>query len=271
MKIVEVNFGEIKDNGLSIFSDIYQRKVSGYVIRNFFGEEELKLLKEVFQAYPGEYFEPYDGFYSLPRPFNFIFNTSKTDLDSEARYIYKELEDRGIRSRFNERLSKLSADMDIDYSNPSGISTFSRTWSALRELKPNKGMFEIHCGRLFQGANNVFYNYFRQVADVDVQMTFLMIVQKPETVTSDIDVYEAHWEEVDKKLDSDTLQSNQGVAMPLSEIPCNHVQLEPGDVLIFDEGNYWHAVPEFSGAQSRLSFGGFITKYRYEDKVMVWV
>lgn len=271
MKILEVDFNEIENGELSVFSEISQRNVAGYVIRNFFQQEQLDILKEIFEKYPHRYFQPYDGFLSLPRPFNFLFRTSREEHQTECNYVFNELREKGIQQVFNDNISRLSGNTEIIYSETGQQNSFSKCWGALRKLEAEYGMFEIHCGRLFQEANPVFYNFFRQIADVDIQMTFLLMVQKPEVVHSDIDIYEAHWEEIGFKVNEHTLRYNNGRNVLLKDLPCKKVLLNAGDILIFDEGNYWHAVPEFQGKIPRISFGGFITKYRHQDTVQVWV
>lgn len=254
MVIHELDFEQVSKTGIdSVFTEISERKSGGYLFRNFFDETSLKKLKSVFEKYPHPYFQPYEGFDSLPRPFNFIFKTNQDDWKRECDYIFQNLEKQGLQEVFREKIKKISGDTQLIFSSADEKNTFSNSWAALRRLAPDKGMFEVHCGRLFQDANKPFYNFFRQKADVDIQMTFLMVVDKPQQSVSDIDIYNAHWEEIGEKTDPDTLKDRKGNLLPLSSIECHRVQLKQGDILIFDEGNYWHAVPEFSGEISRLS------------------
>lgn len=272
MLIKEIDFQNKEEiKRISVFQDISQGVCGGYVVRNFFDMDSLAMLKEIFENYPHDYFRPYDGFESLPRPFNFIFRTEKTDWNRECDYMYKSLAQRGIFEKFKSQMRDLVGDTHLIFSSPEQTQSFSNSWSSLRRLAPNKGMFEIHCGRLFQNDNTTFYNYFRNIADVNMQMVFLMIVDKPQVVESDIDIYEAHWEEYGVKIDENTLARNDGTRHVLEDIPVHRVQLRPGDILFFDEGNYWHAVPEFSGDKGRISFGGFATKYKHENTVQFWV
>ncbi len=272
MVIREINFNDKDDlHQVSVLDDIRTRKYGGYVVRNFLDKETLKVLKNIFENYPNEYFEPYDGFESLPRPFNFIFKTNQEDWKRECDYMYRSLKDKGVLDLFSENIRQITGKTRLVYSSPSQTHSFSKSWSSIRRLAPNKGMFGIHCGRLFQEANTTFYNYFRNVADVDMQMVFLIIVDKPDSVESDIDIYDAHWEDYGKKIDEYTLASKDGTQFLLKDIACHRVKLNPGDVLFFDEGNYWHAVPEFSGDRGRISFGGFMTQYKHENTVQIWV
>lgn len=271
MNIIDVDFNQINKGDYSVFSDIAERKVSGYIIRNFFQQEQLDILKGIFVNFPSPHFKPYDGFLSLPRPFNFIFKTSKQEHQVECDYMFDALKKSGIQQAFHQNISKFSDDTKIIYSESGQENSFSKCWGAVRKLEPEYGMFEIHCGRLFQGANPVFYNFFRQIANVDIQMTFLLMVQKPEIVDSDINIYEAHWEDIGHKINEETLRYNNGNDVLLKDLPYKKVLLNAGDILIFDEGNYWHAVPEFQGKIPRISFGGFITKYKHEDAIQIWV
>ncbi|MCO5233294.1 MAG: hypothetical protein M9888_06125 [Chitinophagales bacterium] len=256
---------------LTVFKDISEGNCSGYVIRNFFDSALLDKLRDIFYQYPHEYFVPYDGFESLPRPFNFIFKTEQSDWKREADYIYTQLEKKGISEVFQSRMKKLVGNTELFFSSPQQAHSFSKSWSSLRRLQPEKGYFEVHCGRLFQDANKTFYNFFRNVANVDMQMVFLMIVDRPEDTVSDIDIYSANWNEVNEKVDAEYLKDRNGNVLALKDMEVERIQLNEGDILFFDEGNCWHAVPRFSGNKARMSFGGFVTQYREKDKVQFWV
>jgi hypothetical protein len=253
----------------SCIQSLFSNEYNGLIVRGFLSSDEIEFLRKTYNSYPADAYEVYAGFNSLPRPFDHIKNRSPKNYEIEAAYFSNTLRSHGFDECFRNRLSEISKDYLIHFNDQSGSLTRSLTWASIRELKPDKGSFEIHCGRLFQHLNEEFFSFFSKSAEVDSQLAFLIMLQRPEN-ECDIEVFDLTWSASSTKLDKNTLVSNSGEKIDVNKIPSEKIILNEGDLLLFDEGNYWHKVSHFSGNMSRLSFGGFITKIIGRDGVLVW-
>ena len=253
----------------SIFSKLHNNEIDACIYRNFLDRREIQEILDVYLDLKDETYEVYDGYKAIPRPFDHIPRNPIEDYNKEVRNYLGAMKAKGINSWFHKKLSSLSPDYKVIFNSDKEAITKSATWSSLRHLDLGKGYFEIHCGRLFQDSNEAYYKYFSQKADVDSQLAFLIVLQRPET-SCDIEIFDLTWDEVNVKLDKNNLQDKNLNPLPLANIPSERVQLQEGDILIFDEGNYWHLVPPFGGDLPRVSFGGFITRIKDTKEVVVW-
>lgn len=268
MVIKELSY-PIKVAEKSCITSLFSNEYNALIIRNFLGVDDIKFLRDTYNRYPGGAYEVYSGFNALPRPFDHIRNSPPEKYEIEAAYFSNTMMSNGFDDYFKNRLSEISRDFIIQFNDQSGSLTKSLTWASIRELKPEKGSFEIHCGRLFQHLNEEFFSFFSKSAEVDSQLAFLIMLQRPEN-ECDIEVFDLTWYESSTKLDKNTLVSISGEKIDVNKIPSERINLGEGDLLLFDEGNYWHKVSHFTDNMSRLSFGGFITKIIGGDEVLVW-
>jgi hypothetical protein len=264
----ELNYESDKVNVDSIFRSIHNSAFDVCVIRNFLNRDEVERIVEIYNQNVQHNYEVYDGYKALPRPFDHIPRTPAAQYNQEIATYLQAMESSGVKESFITKLKNLSPDYTI-HLNTNDAFAKSGTWSSLRELELGKGYFEVHCGRLFQEWNEDFYDFFSQKADIDNQLAFLVVLQRPET-NCDIEIFDLKWTEADVKIDTNTLKLKTGEVLTLDKIPSKKVILNEGDMLIFDEGNYWHLVPPFGGEKPRLSFGAFITKLIDKDEVVLW-
>lgn len=269
MDIQELDISTLNGKKISVFSAILERRKIGYVIRNFFNQDDVNQIKKSFLEYPKTSFKPFESYTALPRPFDQIAQNGKSDYDEEISYLstYPALTD--IRKTFTDNLKKIAGNIELILSSSEQSLTHSKAWASIRALAVNKGSFELHCGNLFINWNERFFEQQAKHFKIDTHLAFFIMIQKPDTET-DIIIYDAHWDEVKEKVDPNTLKNIHNETLPIDKIPSFRVNLQPGDLIIFDESNYWHMVPPFGGTQPRITFGGFISKFVNENKLMFW-
>ena len=269
MIIQEINFSQLPFLEESIFDSIYQHKTNGFVIQNFLNPNEVNNATNVFAQASVQVNTPFEGYRALPRPFNFL------DLNSPDAY-YQECEDfqritevNGLFETFQKKMKLLAKQTSVSYATPYQNVSLSKAWASLRELQVNKGKFELHCGRLFKQFNSEFYDHFAGKAEVERQLSFFIMIQKPLT-DCDIEIYDAHWNDYEMRNGEHTLISHKGQTVDVRSLPSYKAKMKEGDMLIFDGAHYWHQVSGFGGEKSRYTFGGFITKFKEGNQVMVW-
>lgn len=267
MKIIDAAYHPDHSN-LDILKDLEQGNSDVVVLRNFLNPDEIQDLLQVFHNY-NQYYQVYDGYIGFPRPFDHIPRNPQQDYDSETKAYLQNMKHNNIGARFQAKLKTLSQSYHLQFNDTSRQITHSKTWSSMRELALGKGYFEIHCGRLFQDWNKDYFDFFSGKADIDTQFAFLIVLQRPET-DCDIEIFDLTWQNCDTKINKDFLQLKTGEKLRVQNIPSEKVVLMEGDVLVFNEGDYWHLVPPFIGEKPRISFGGFMTKLKDNQNYLVW-
>ncbi len=269
MLIHTINFFDLPVFEKSIFDQIYQRETSGYVVQNFFSQEETAKAKDIFKQATVPINNPFEGYYALPRPFNFLDIENPAAYHAECNDFQRITEQNGLFDAFQIKLKQMAADVEILYATPTQNNSLSKAWASIRELEVNKGRFDLHCGRMFKQYNSEFYDHFAGEAEIERQLSFFVLIQKPET-NCDIEIFDAHWSDYEVRESLHTLRSHEGTVVDVRNLASHKVNMQDGDMLIFDGAHFWHQVPGFGGDRSRYTFGGFITKFKTGNRVMVW-
>ena len=268
MKIKEYSSNSISPDSLNVLSELESNEVDVVILRNFLTTTEIQDLISVYKTIKNWYVF-YDGYKACPRPFDHISRNSIDDYKIECINFIEAFGINETSKKFQNKLRSISTDYVLEFNDESNDVNYSHIWSSIKELTSGKGYFEIHCGRLFKDWNKDFFEHFAKKADIDTQFAFLTILQRPEN-SCDIEIFDLRWDQVSTKIDKYNLQEKNGDVLPIDKIKSEKVQLNVGDVLIFDEGNFWHLVPPFKGDLDRISFGGFITKLLDKKSYLVW-
>jgi hypothetical protein len=268
MKIKEYSSNNINLTSLNVLTDLESKEVDVAILRNFLTKNEIQELISVYKSTKNWYVF-YDGCNAYPRPFDHISRNSIDEYRVECNNFLEAFNKNETSKRFQKKLKSISTDYSLEFNDASKNINDSETWSSFKQLASGKGYFEIHCGRLFQDWNKSFFERFARKADIDTQFAFLTLLQRPEN-DCDIEIFDLKWDEVSTKIDKNNLQRKNGEVLPIDQIKSVKFQLNVGDVLIFDEGNFWHLVPPFNGNLERISFGGFITKLLDNNNYLVW-
>ena len=268
MKLKEYIFNTESPTALNVLKELESKQTDVVILRNFLSATEIQELLSVYKP-NSNWYTVYDGYDAFPRPFDHIPRNPLEDYKNECANYIESINENQIASRFQEKLRTISTEYSLDFNDAAHNINDSQTWSSLRQLALGKGYFEIHCGRLFQDWNKNYFDKFARKADIDTQFAFLIVLQRPET-NCDIEIFDLTWDEASIKIDTNHLQKKNDEIVHIDQLRSEKVQLWEGDVLIFDEGNYWHLVPPFTGDQVRISFGGFMTKLLDNKNYLVW-
>jgi len=268
MKLKEYIFNSESPTALNVLKELESKQTDVVILRNFLSATEIQELLSVNKL-NSNWYTVYDGYDAFPRPFDHIPRNPLEDYEKECKNYITSINENQIASRFQEKLQTISTEYVLDFNDASLNINDSQTWSSLRQLALGKGYFEIHCGRLFQNWNKNYFDKFARKAEIDTQFAFLIVLQRPET-NCDIEIFDLTWDEASIKIDTNHLQKKNGEIVHIDQLKSEKVQLNVGDVLIFDEGNFWHLVPPFNGDLDRISFGGFITKLLDNKTYLVW-
>jgi hypothetical protein len=265
--LIEVDFEEAAQKNLSVLSDVFMDRAIGIVLRKFLPADQVATVKSLIDGYPHGLFEPFTGYSALPRPFDQIGQHSVEDYRSEVGYLNSG-DFTGLRETFLSQFGRVAGKTQFKTALPGQVHSLSEAWASARILQPGVGSFELHCGNLFPEWNQEFFAKQGVAFDIRQHLAFLMMVQRP-AAQYDIEIYRAHWDTFRQKASSDALIDAHGHEVGLDRIVCHRILLNPGDLLIFDESNYWHRVTGFYGPE-RITFGGFISRFKEQDSVLLW-
>ncbi|MBI1286613.1 MAG: hypothetical protein GC178_03450 [Flavobacteriales bacterium] len=143
----------------------------------------------------------------------------------------------------------------------------------LRLLKPLTGALEVHCGNLFHGQHNKFYEFIDDNVGSYDQLSYFYVVQPSES--SDLILFAREWSEGQHKKEFEqmyTFTDENGKVVDCSEYGIDRmtIRLEPGDFLTFAGGPIWHMVDEVKGHAGRITVGGFMGFTHDDMEVQVW-
>jgi len=265
--LTELDFEETAASGASVLSDVLDGRSIGFVIRGFLLPSHVDSIKSLIAAFPHPLFEPFAGYQALPRPFDQLEQNNIEGYRDEVNYLNSS-EFVQLKASFMDRLHRVVGTTRVTASQPGHDHSVSEAWASARVLQPDLGSFELHCGNLFRNWNQKFFAKQEQAFDISQHLAFFTMIQKP-TATCDIEIYRAHWGDFPQKSSTNALITASGQEVGLDYIPCHRVELNPGDLLIFDESNYWHRVTRFTGAE-RITFGGFVSRFKDSDAVLLW-
>ncbi|MCB9256480.1 MAG: hypothetical protein H6579_05065 [Chitinophagales bacterium] len=255
--------------GVSLFEEIFSGKQIGFVIRNFLEDSELQDIRNALNAYPKPRFEVFKGHNALPRPFDNTVFTDKEAYLEEVEYFEKDPLMQRIKDTFQRKLALLTNNSPLLFSSRENDLSFSKSWSSFRELHPGgDGVFELHCGNVFRLWNSEFFEHQYKTMGT-THLSCVVMVNRP-AAKYDIEINKPHFDEYPEKLDHESLKNKNGERVLIKDIPCYNIVLNEGDLLLFDESNYWHIVSGFNGNVSRLTFGGFVSKFLGKDEYMIW-
>lgn len=262
-KIVELTVEDIIGNELE---NILKSKISGVIIKKFF-DPEVKLEIDFSQ------------FSKRETPFGFttglsIFN-SKSDLSDyfeENKEYNLKLEESLKEIKYRERLelvfSKIYKNNTAEVYNNHSENKYKI--STLRVIESNKEGIQQHIG-------NEFMFSFAQTLPIRrdtvnrTQFSFFLLLQKPE-IEGELILFDKLWKNTPNNIiESGSLiykkEERSNFLINSNSIPIN---LEKGDLLIFDGGRIWHEVRAVKGNKDRVTVGGFLAISINKDKVYYW-
>ncbi|MCB9778436.1 MAG: hypothetical protein H6742_07735 [Alphaproteobacteria bacterium] len=140
----------------------------------------------------------------------------------------------------------------------------SFTPATFRRVPPSKGI-PTHVGRWFQQTGG--YAPLRPLVDLSWQCSWFVPLQQGES-GGELVVYDLQWGdpdvpwlERDRVLDADAIDARWRAQA---------VRPDPGDLLVFDGGRFFHKVSVVGGARPRHTFGGFVGLSADGSRVLRW-
>ena len=156
--------------------------------------------------------------------------------------------------------------LHILYGKSAGIPKFDDgnmcTSSTIRVISDGKSL-TTHCGNQF-AYNSSKFNKLKSVSILDDQLSYFLLLQKP-MQGGDLTVFNAKWS---KRNEYSNINSNMIKSIEASQ--SIKLELNPGDLLIFQGGQIYHRVECINGPIPRITLGGFLTPSKDLTKLYFW-
>jgi len=154
---------------------------------------------------------------------------------------------------------------------PPGVTgTGQYPFVTFRDLNPDTGEMTLHCGLYFYELFPDFYKHLHTIVADDNQLSFFTMLQKPEA-GGELTIFDVTRTKAVKKLNDLQLESKSGELLDIENNVDNMpLQIDNGDLLIFDGGTIWHRVELVKGNKHRITLGGFIGFTKDGNEIYYW-
>jgi hypothetical protein len=111
-------------------------------------------------------------------------------------------------------------------------------------------------------------------ADVTCQLSYFMTLQKPEG-GGELIIYALEWSDIEKlRIERDGSSPGYGSTGQVTTLiqRCDSMTFnpDPGDLLLFDGGRYYHRITHIQGARNRVTIGGFLVFSNDGQTIYYW-
>jgi hypothetical protein len=268
MKFIDIEFDDLSNSPYSIL-DCYNGKIVGFIIRNVISKSEVDKILTSMPNISSEFKFPNNDGLTIGATFTLY---EKLPNFFQSCQEYKNLSSQyygfNIHEKIETVLKKLSHQSQIK--NPSG------DWGAfsshtIRVLHPNRSTgMQVHCGNLFHDLFQSSCEILSSEVSIYNQMSYFIMLQNGEN-GGELKVYNLLWDEVKNDLDSTLKKDSNGKFYLNNESELEKLNLKPnpGDMILFYGGQYFHQVNPIVGSKSRITLGGFLG-FSHENKAIYY-
>lgn len=259
---------EIKDGG-----------TNGVIIKNFLGKEQLAVVVDAYKKNESEKAAlPLNQGVTYPTVFAHVKSQTGDNPEAIANYFnhcrnymagFSDDFALNVPELLVEQLKTISGNRPVNV--PAGVNNNGLyPFATFRDLNPGTGEMTLHCGLWFYEMFPAFYKHLHTIVGTNNQLSYFILLQKPEK-GGELTIYDVTWGECTNKISDVELETKKGERMHLGKnLDSFPLNLEEGDLLIFDGGNIWHRVEMVEGSLHRITLGGFIGFTDDESSIYFW-
>jgi hypothetical protein len=254
-------------------------ELSGVIVKNFFNREQVDAILENYLLDKKAKTEmPLNQGVTYPTVFAHVKNETGDDEQAITNYFNRCEE---FRSEFLKNFGADAAQMlhqaftatsgGRPVKVPTGVNgTGLYPFATFRDLNPDTGEMTLHCGLYFYEFFPDVYKHLHTIVGTNNQLSYFTMLQKPEA-GGELTIFDVTRTEATQKIDDLQLESKQGEILNIEKNVANMpLQIEEGDLLIFDGGTIWHRVEIVRGKKHRITLGGFIGFTNNESEIYYW-
>lgn len=251
----------------NILEEIKHRQPAGVIVKNFLSVDECSLMKENFyHKIVNKSQLPLNQGCTYPTVFNHQHRETGGDTQKMADYFkacsnylstFKDEFGVDAPARFQQMFESGSGGGFAAVMPGTEMKDVYPAFS-FRDLNTGTGEMTLHCGLFFYGFNPPVYEHILKVVEPGDQLSFFTVIQKPESGGA-LTIFDVIWEDVETRINDQELEAKDGTRLHIGkDVDSFPVDIDTGDLLIFNGGKIWHRVEMVHGQLNRITLGGFI-------------
>ncbi|MFN8321308.1 MAG: hypothetical protein U0T74_01500 [Chitinophagales bacterium] len=263
----------------NLLKEIKDGKISGVVVKEFFTVPQANTMVKNFKDERFEKFQlPFNQGATYPTVFGHVYKQAQHRPDAIAAYyenshqFYLDFEKNfGVdaSSMLQQAFEAIAGGRPVKIptgATGSGLYAFS----TFRDLNTENGEMPLHHDLNYADFSPATYHHLHNIVGISNRFAFFAMLQKPEA-GGELTIFDITRTETKNQIDDLQLESITGKILHIEkDIAHTSLNMETGDLLLFDAGNIWHRVEKVRGNIHRITFGGFICFTDNEDEIYYW-
>jgi hypothetical protein len=258
-------------------ADMYAGNLDGLIVRGVLPRDTVELVVDRLEQ--GEFVRDAQAFSDVahhevePYTIGPTLVAAGADIDAyftganmfreKCRTLFRDTVD--FEQRIEQTLGALSGGLPVRV--PGGPAYGSYASASLR-IRPTGQGFPLHVGSDFLLAPQ--YQHLASLVDGHVQLSYFVTLTVPES-GGELVVYALEWEDMAKHYTPEgPSEVNAFLLTMVESFETQWFRPEPGDLLVFNGGRYYHRVAPTIGARPRRTIGGFVARTNTRDAVYYW-
>lgn len=288
IKFIGIDAKDIANEHPDALYELYKSQKHGFLIKNFLSQDELQTLhtyavdnknREIAKTPVGYTYPMIFQEFSLRNtntPAEELEISTEKYFNSNEHFNHHIKEETGVAlyDKLNKLFENLGGGRKVEV--PHGMNGKGKyLFGNFRHLHPEGGLMSVHCGNFFGANFELVYRHLCETVKVTNQMSYFIMVQKPDT-GGELSIFNLRWVNGQKKkgfsedeevILSDNHKINIDTEPRIKKFP---MIPEPGDMILFQGGNIWHRVEKVFGNNERITFGGFMGISKDESTFYYW-
>jgi len=257
-----------------------RQKMDGVVIKSVFNPDELATI--IKQLIANEQLSYHNLKESATLPISFAeIDANSPQLNNELLKYFRSCN--SFTNSFSEtygvdvieRLNDIFSTLNLGKGSyvPKGPDENSFLPFTFRVILPEKCHIDLHCGNQFIDRFTHFYKYLTDDVEVHDQLSFFVLLQKPDTGGM-LKIFNITYDDAEEfDLNAQSVTDKSGTSYQMNDpnqIFCLEPEMEAGDMIIFSAGKLWHRVSEVYGKTNRITLGGFVGFNWQDEEAVFW-
>jgi|ERR1043165_2321307 hypothetical protein len=260
-------------------SDIQNRRIDGFVIKNVLAPEEIEKLLSNIEKQKEDIRTKVRTGYTFPRAFAEADKNISAENPFENNFLewqqwrskFPQMFEVDVESRLTTIFSYMAGGKDVKIlPGPGNVGCY--TPLTIRVFHPNLGGIPVHCGNMFEELNPTLYADLISKVFTKNQMSFFILLQAPQR-GGQLTLYDLEWEKGQESRGDSEIKLSDGSVIDTSvegTIDKFFLKMNPGDMFIFAAGEIWHRVECPLGKTDRITLGGFLGFTKDGKSVTYW-
>jgi Rps23 Pro-64 3,4-dihydroxylase Tpa1-like proline 4-hydroxylase len=273
--IINLTNNDLANLKYNYFESIYNKETDCIIVNNFISDDELKSFKIEhalnlkqfpFLINKKKIYEDEVGFLFGDT----IIDNSDIEAYKKNAFIYNsKTSNTSLLQLTNKFLAFFS---NVSNKLPSKVAEFEDGLQyfghSIRNFNSNgRGIF-IHTDLITHQKHSHIKPLLDNL-DNETILSFFIMINKPK-LGGELKIYDDYYNNLPKKLKLNIDKDYEKIENYINTKPSYNINLEEGDLILFNAGQQWHKVEPILGENDRLTVGGFVGYSKNKDEIIIW-